>query len=82
MDEDPAAADGALDARGLRCPLPVLRMEARLRAMAPGARLKVLADDPVAAVDIPLFARQGGHLAERLPDEGGTCAFLITKAGR
>ncbi|MEQ8935366.1 MAG: sulfurtransferase TusA family protein [Amphiplicatus sp.] len=73
-----------LDATGLRCPLPVIRMEARLRALPPGARLKVIADDPVAAVDIPLFARQGGHHAQRLKSEegsGGVCVFLVTRGG-
>ncbi|MEE2690268.1 MAG: sulfurtransferase TusA family protein [Pseudomonadota bacterium] len=78
-------ADETLDATGLRCPMPVIRMEALLRQLPPGARLKVIADDPVAAVDIPLYARQAGHAAERLAAEeasaGGICVFLVTRCG-
>lgn len=76
--------DDVLDATGYRCPMPVILMEKALRRMTPGARLKVIADDPVAAVDIPLFARQGGHGAERLKSEegsGGVCVFLVTRGG-
>ncbi len=79
-----APPDAVLDATGYRCPMPVVLMEKALRAMAPGGRLKVIADDPVAAVDIPLFARQGGHGAERLKGEegrDGLCVFLVTRGG-
>lgn len=50
-----------LDLRGLKCPLPVLRTEKRLGQLPPGARLTVLATDPVARIDIPLYCRQHGH---------------------
>jgi tRNA 2-thiouridine synthesizing protein A len=50
-----------LDARGLKCPLPVLKTEKRLAQLPPGAALVVLATDPMAKVDIPLYCRQHGH---------------------
>ena len=50
-----------LDARGLKCPLPVLKMEKRLAQLAAGAGIVVLATDPMAKVDIPLHCRQNGH---------------------
>ena len=50
-----------LDARGLICPLPVLKMEKRLAQLAAGAGIVVLATDPMAKVDIPLHCRQNGH---------------------
>ncbi|MFN3958501.1 MAG: sulfurtransferase TusA family protein [Parvularculaceae bacterium] len=68
-----------IDARGLRCPLPVLKMEAVLRRMAPGARLRIAADDPLAAVDIPQFARLGGHACERVEAGEELCVFLVTR---
>lgn len=68
-----------IDARGLKCPLPVLKMEAMLRRMAPGARLRIAADDPLAAVDIPHFAIAGGHACERLEEQSGLCVFLVTR---
>jgi len=68
-----------IDARGLRCPLPVLKMEAALRRLAPGAAVEIVADDPVAAVDIPHFAAAGGHACERLDGAAGVCVFRVTR---
>ncbi|CAN5706617.1 sulfurtransferase TusA family protein [soil metagenome] len=56
-----APCDDDLDATGLRCPLPVLKARKRLKALAPGAVLRVLADDPAALVDIPHFCAEAGH---------------------
>jgi tRNA 2-thiouridine synthesizing protein A len=67
-----------LDARGQKCPLPVLRMEKRLAALPPGAQLVVLATDPIAKVDIPLYCRQNGH-AVTLAEETGVLRFDIIK---
>lgn len=67
-----------LDARGQKCPLPVLRMEKRLAALAPGAELVVLATDPIAKVDIPLYCRQNGH-AVTLAEEAGVLRFAIVR---
>lgn len=50
-----------IDARGLKCPLPVLKLEKRLEQLASGERLTVLATDPMAKIDIPLYCRQHGH---------------------
>jgi tRNA 2-thiouridine synthesizing protein A len=70
--------DFTLDARGYRCPIPVLLVERALRGLPDGGRLTVTADDPVAAVDIPHFCRQAGFAAERLPAPEGLCVFLVT----
>ncbi|WP_138468690.1 sulfurtransferase TusA family protein [Poseidonocella sp. HB161398] len=53
--------DLTVDALGLRCPLPVLRARKRLEALAPGQVLCLLADDPMAAIDLPHFCAQAGH---------------------
>ncbi|MFO1047217.1 MAG: sulfurtransferase TusA family protein [Geminicoccaceae bacterium] len=50
-----------LDARGLSCPLPVLKARKRLLAMAPGERLRVLATDPKAPGDFRLYSVEAGH---------------------
>ncbi|MEL7485663.1 MAG: sulfurtransferase TusA family protein [Pseudomonadota bacterium] len=73
--EDPVQR---LDVRGYRCPLPVVRMEAALRKMEPGDRLEVIADDPIAAIDIPHACREGGHDVVREPDQADACVFLVT----
>lgn len=67
-----------IDARGLKCPLPVLKMEKRLASLPPGAALVVLATDPMAKVDIPLYCRQHGHDCT-ISTEHGLLRFAILK---
>ena len=50
-----------LDARGLLCPLPVIRTQDRIAALAPGALLDVLATDPGTLHDLPAWCRVHGH---------------------
>lgn len=69
-----------LDSRGEKCPLPVLKTEKRLAAMAVGETLVVLATDPMAKVDIPLHCRQQHH-ACTLTEAAGVLRFEIVKAG-
>lgn len=72
--------DQELDAQGLLCPLPVLKARKRLSAMASGQVLRMLADDPAAAVDVPHFCAESGHALEQATREGATRIFLIRKA--
>jgi tRNA 2-thiouridine synthesizing protein A len=53
--------DKELDARGLNCPLPILRAKKALSDMQPGQVLKVLATDPGAVKDFQTFAKQTGN---------------------
>ena len=70
--------DEELDARGLICPLPVLKAQRRLRLLAPGKVLRVIADDPAAVVDMPHFCAGAGHELLAREDLGGPChAWLI-----
>ena len=69
-----------IDCRGLKCPLPVLKMEKRLSQLAAGASFVVLATDPMAKIDIPLFCRQNGHACE-VSGEADLMRFQIVKAG-
>ena len=50
-----------VDSRGRRCPLPIIDLAKRLPAVAVGAVIRVLADDPAAANDIPAWCRMKGH---------------------
>lgn len=68
-----------IDARGLRCPLPVLKAEKRLATLPAGAPLIVLATDPMAKVDIPLHCTQHGHTCT-FTQEGDVLRFEIVKA--
>ncbi|GAB4350748.1 MAG: sulfurtransferase TusA family protein [Oricola sp.] len=68
------------DLRGLNCPLPVLKTQKRLRAMAPGERLWVRTSDPLAVIDIPNWCRESGHrLVESETAEDGH-RFLIERS--
>jgi tRNA 2-thiouridine synthesizing protein A len=53
--------DKELDARGLNCPLPILRTKKALTDLQSGQVLKVLATDPGSVKDFQSFARQTGH---------------------
>ncbi|KGJ05642.1 tRNA 2-thiouridine synthesizing protein A [Paracoccus halophilus] len=50
-----------IDARGLLCPLPVLRLRKRLLALPPGSRVTLIATDKAAAIDVPHFCAENGH---------------------
>ena len=50
-----------LDARGLLCPLPVIRLQDAVRTLADGAQLEVIATDPGALHDISAWCRVHGH---------------------
>jgi tRNA 2-thiouridine synthesizing protein A len=54
-------APEVLDCRGQRCPLPVIALARRLPSLPVGAVLRVLADDPAAANDIPAWCRMRDH---------------------
>ncbi len=69
-----------IDARGLKCPLPVLKLEKRIDQVPAGTQLVVLATDPIAKVDIPLFCIQHGHSCTT-DAEGEVLRFAIVKAG-
>lgn len=66
-----------LDLRGLRCPLPALRTRKALRQATSGARLVVLADDPLAAIDIAHLCRTDGHRLVESGVEAGVGRFVI-----
>jgi len=70
--------DADLDAKGLLCPLPVLKARKRLQALTTGQILRVLADDPAAIVDVPHFCAESGHRligTEQTPD--GQLYFIM-----
>lgn len=56
----PSLAD-VLDCRGQRCPLPIIALARTLPTLAIGTVLRVLADDPAAAVDVPAWCRMRGQ---------------------
>ena len=68
-----------LDLSGLLCPLPVLKARKKLNDMASGAVLVVVATDPMAAIDIPHFCNEQGHVLESQSAGGTTLTFRIRR---
>ena len=67
-----------VDARGLRCPVPVIRLGAAIRDLEPGALVRLLATDPAARSDVAAFCRMRGHdLVESVEEEPGVTAYLV-----
>ena len=71
--------DEDLDARGLLCPLPVLKAAKRLRSMAPGTVLRLQADDPAAVVDVPHYCTESGNGYLGAEPEGKVRRYYIRK---
>jgi tRNA 2-thiouridine synthesizing protein A len=67
-----------VDARGQRCPLPVIALARRARELPAGSLVVVLATDPAARHDVPAWARMRGHETVSCEPESGTDALRIT----
>jgi tRNA 2-thiouridine synthesizing protein A len=71
--------DIEIDAQGLRCPLPVLRLRQRLGPLARDQVVRLVADDPMAAIDVPHFCLEGGHRLIEHRVEGQMHLFYVAK---
>lgn len=69
--------DLEIDAIGLLCPLPVLRLRRTLAALPRGTRVRLLADDPAAIVDVPHFCAEAGHVLELHEEIDGVQVYVI-----
>jgi len=74
-------ADATLDAKGLNCPLPILKARKALKDVADGGTLEILATDPGSVADFQAFCRQTGNELMEHAEDGGVYRFLIKKAG-
>jgi tRNA 2-thiouridine synthesizing protein A len=72
-------ADKELDARGLNCPLPILRAKKTLNEMTSGQTLKIIATDPGSLKDFQAFAKQTGNTLLESNEAGGEYTFLLKK---
>lgn len=79
MSEIDWSHDAKLDARGLACPLPVLKARKALLTLASGQRLLVEATDGMAAVDVPHFCNEAGHRLVASETSGVVLRFLIER---
>ncbi|WP_110553716.1 sulfurtransferase TusA family protein [Pseudaestuariivita atlantica] len=70
-----------LDATGLLCPLPVLKLRKRLQALEAGACITMQADDPAARIDVPHFCAESGHELVETSEDGPVLTFVVRKNG-
>lgn len=68
-----------LDARGLNCPLPILRTKKTLATMTSGQRLRVRATDPGSVKDFEAFAKMTGNTLLEQNEENREFSFLLRK---
>lgn len=72
-------ADQVLDAKGLNCPLPILKAKKAIQTLPTGGTLEVLATDPGAVKDFEAFCRTTGNELVSSSSEGGVYTFLIKR---
>ena len=72
-------ADQTLDAKGLNCPLPILKAKKALQGLKAGATLEVLATDPGAVKDFQAFCRTTGNELVESSTEGKVYRFVLRR---
>ena len=73
-------ADKELDARGLNCPLPILRAKKVMNEMSSGQTLRIVATDPGSVKDFQAFTKQTSNVLVESSEAGGEYIFVIRKA--
>jgi len=72
-------ADQLLDAKGLNCPLPILKAKKALKDVPAGGTLEILATDPGSVADFQAFCRTTGNELVESGEEGGVYRFILRK---
>lgn len=70
-------ADAVLDAKGLNCPLPILKAKKALKDVPSGGTLEIEATDPGSVADFEAFCRTTGNELLESSSDGGVYKFLI-----
>lgn len=74
-------ADQTLDAKGLNCPLPILKAKKALNTVDADGTLEVLSTDPGSVADFEAFCRTTGHTLVEHSEHGDVFRFVIRKTG-
>ena len=73
-------ADQVLDAKGLNCPLPILKAKKALKTLESGQLLEVLSTDPGSVADFSAFCRTTGNELVEQSEANGIYTYLIRKS--
>jgi tRNA 2-thiouridine synthesizing protein A len=74
-------ADAVLDAKGLNCPLPILKAKKALKDVPTGGTLEIIATDPGSVADFEAFCRTTGNELLESSSSDGVYTFLIKNSG-
>lgn len=78
---DPLEPANEIDARGLKCPMPVVLLGRRMTKLAPGGVVTLTVDDPASRLDIPVWCARNGHFLHAEAEvEGEAAAWRFTIA--
>jgi len=72
-------SEHTLDAKGLNCPLPIIKAKKMLKDVPSGETLRVLATDPGSVADFAAFCRTTGNELVESKQDGTTYSFLIKR---
>ena len=72
-------ADATLDAKGLNCPLPILKAKKSLKELSDGQTLEILATDPGSIKDFEAFCRTTGNELLESGQDGEVYRFIIKR---
>jgi len=79
MADEAISCDREVDARGLNCPLPILRAKKALTDLGSGQVLKVVSTDPGSKRDFEAFARQTGHTLLKVEEQDRLWIFFLQR---
>jgi TusA-related sulfurtransferase len=73
-------ADITVDARGLQCPMPVIKLSQAINSAATGDVIELISTDRGSCTDVPAWAADMGHVLKEQVEQDGEFRFLIQKA--
>ncbi|MGZ3298943.1 MAG: sulfurtransferase TusA family protein [Asticcacaulis sp.] len=68
-----------IDARGHHCPVPSLKLQKQMKQTQPGVAVVLLADDPMAQIDVPHLCNQNNYLLQSVEPSGKGWRFVISR---
>jgi tRNA 2-thiouridine synthesizing protein A len=73
------AVDAKVDARGLNCPMPIVKTAQAVKTLASGQTLEVLATDPGSVKDFAAWSKSTGHEIIEQSVDGGVYRFVLRR---
>ncbi len=73
-------ADTVVDARGLQCPMPIIKLSQAITAVAPGQTVELISTDKGSCTDVPAWAADMGHPLKEQFEVDGEFHFVIERA--